>query len=224
MKNVAVFERHGEADIELNGWLEAPWLPHSALIVSGCTEGALPTRLSAHPLLPDSVRVALGLHSNVQRFARDAYLLHCLLATRTPGTVKLTLCRMGADGEPAKPSRLLFRCPDAELGARVRKVFEPVDSLRTAHARERAWPLEIPKSPPPSALRVTAFADYLKCPLRFYLKHVLGMRKFESPKTEMDALDFGNVLHKALENFAREEVDPRFLEFRSDRSIRSRGA
>ena len=206
MRSVAVFERHGEADIELNGWLEAPWLPHSALIVSGCTEGALPTRLSAHPLLPDSVRVALGLHSNVQRFARDAYLLHCLLATRKPGTVKLTLCRMGADGEPAKPSRLLFRCPDAELGARVRKVFEPVDSLRTAHARERAWRLEIPKSPPPSTLRVTAFADYLKCPLRFYLKHLLGMRKFESPKTEMDALDFGNVLHEALENFAREEL------------------
>ena len=53
---------------------------------------------------------------------------------------------------------------------------------------------------------MTAFRDYLQCPLRFYLKHVLGMRKFESPKVEMDALDFGNVLHKTLEAFAREEA------------------
>jgi ATP-dependent helicase/nuclease subunit B len=31
------------------------------------------------------------------------------------------------------------------------------------------------------------------------------MRKFESPKVEMDALDFGSVFHETLEAFAREE-------------------
>jgi ATP-dependent helicase/nuclease subunit B len=217
MKNTAVFEQHGEADIELNGWLEAPWLPHSSLIISGCTEGALPARVSAHPFLPDSVRDGLGLQSNAQRFARDTYLLHCLLAAREPGAVKLTLCRTGADGEPVKPSRLLFRCPHADLASRVKKVFGSVASLRTAHARERAWPLEIPQRPPPAALRVTAFGDYLKCPLRFYLKHVLGMRKFEPAKAEMHALDFGIVLHKTVENFAgdvsvRESQIPEVIE------------
>ena len=217
MKYVAVFERHGEGDIELNGWLEAQWLPHAALIVSGCTEGALPARISAHPFLPDSARIALGLHNNLQRFARDAYVLHCLLATRQPGSVKLTLSRVGPDGEPAKPSRLLFRCPDAELSFRVRKVFGSVESLRTSHARERSWLLEIPQRPPPSTLRVTAFGDYLKCPLRFYLKHVLGMRKFDSPKFEMDPLDFGSVFHKTLERFAlhesvRDSSDPKEIE------------
>jgi len=203
MKSIAVFERHSGTNIELNGWLEAPWLPHSALIVSGCTEGALPARVSAHPFLPDSLRIGLGLQSNAQRFARDIYLLHCLLAAREPGAVKLTLCRTGADGEPTKPSRLLFRCPDAELDSRVRKLFGPVASLRTSHARERAWPLEIPQRPAPTTLRVTAFGDYLKCPLRFYLKHVLRMRKFETQKTEMHAIDFGIVFHKTVENFSK---------------------
>ncbi len=205
MKNVAVFEPHDEGDIELNGWLEAPWLPHAALVVSGCTEGALPARIAAHPFLPDSARVALGLHNNAQRMARDAYLLRCLVATRRAGAIKLTLSRVGADGEPAKPSRLLFRCPDAELASRVKKAFGPVESLRTSHARERTWRLEIPQRPPPATLRVTAFGDYLKCPLRFYLKHVLEMRRFDSPKFEMDALDFGSVFHETLERFARDE-------------------
>jgi hypothetical protein len=89
MKNVAVFEPHGEANIDLNGWLEAQWLPDSALIISGCNEGALPARISGHPFLPDSICASLGLHHNVQRFVRDAYLLYCLLATRRPGRLSL---------------------------------------------------------------------------------------------------------------------------------------
>ena len=206
MKRIAVFERHSGTEVELNGWLEAPWLPHSALILSGCTEGALPARVSAHPFLPDFLRRRLDLQSNAQRFARDTYLLHCLLAAREPGAVKLTLCRTGADGEPTKPSRLLFRCPDAELRSRVRSLFEPGVSLRTTHVRERAWLLEIPQRPAPTSLRVTAFADYLKCPLRFYFKHVLHMKEFDPQKAEMNAIDFGIVLHKTVENFANEEA------------------
>jgi ATP-dependent helicase/nuclease subunit B len=205
MKSIAVFERRSGTEVELNGWLEGPWLPHSSLILSGCTEGALPARVSAHPFLPDSLRVGLGLQSNAQRFARDSYLLHCLLATREPGAVKLTLCRTGTDGEPAKPSRLLFRCPDAELGSRVRSLFESGLSLHTTRARERAWLLEIPQRPAPASLRVTAFGDYLKCPLRFYFKHILHMKEFDPLKTEMNAMDFGIVLHKTVENFANEE-------------------
>ena len=60
MKNLAVFGPHGEDDIDLNGWLEAQWLPNSSLIVSGCTEGALPARIVGHPFVPDSVRVGLA--------------------------------------------------------------------------------------------------------------------------------------------------------------------
>lgn len=205
MKSIAVFEPRSGTEVELNGWLESLWLPHSALILSGCTEGAIPARVSAHPLLPDSLRAGLGLQSNAQRFARDIYLLHCLLAVREPGAVKLTLCRTRVDGEPAKPSRLLFRCPDAELCSRVGRLFAPGLSLRAAHARKRAWPLEIPRRPAPDSLRVTAFGDYLKCPLRFYFKHVLNMREFDPLKTEMNAMDFGIVLHKTVENFANEE-------------------
>ena len=205
MKSIAVFERRSGTEIELNGWLETPWLPQSALVLSGCTEGALPARVSAHPFLPDSLRRALGMQSNALRFARDTYLLHCLLATREPGAVKLALCRTGADGEPAKPSRLLFRCTDAELRSRVTSIFSPGISLRTTHPRKRAWPLEIPQRPAPTSLRVTAFGDYLKCPLRFYFKHVLHMREFDPQKTEMNAIDFGIVLHTIVENFANDQ-------------------
>lgn len=200
----AIYDSHGEQAVELNGWLEAPWMPHDALLVCGCTEGALPSQITGHPFLPDSLRSALGLPDNAQRFARDVCLLHNLLASRGPGRVKLTLSRTGAEGEPARPSRLLLRCDDGELPARVRRLFGAAPSLKASHARRPAWQLEVPQRPPPAKLSATAFGDYLGCPLRFYFKRVLGMEGHDPLKAEMDALDFGNMLHLAIEDFSRD--------------------
>jgi len=201
----AVYGNHAENAIELNGWLEAAWLPHEGLVISGGTEGVLPSQVTGHPFLPEGLRTELGLPGNAQRLARDIFLLHGLMASRPAGKVKLTLSRTGAEGEPAKPSRLLFRCPEAELPGRVKKLFGPARSLRSAPARRNAWLLEVPPAERPASLGVTAFGDYLDCPLRFYFKHVLRMDNFDPRQAEMDARVFGEVLHLAVEGFSRDE-------------------
>lgn len=197
-----IYEARQADEVELNGWLEAAWLPNEALIISGCVEGALPAASTGHAFLPDSVRVKLGLPHQAERLARDIYLLHCLQAVREPGKVALTLSRKGSDEEPAKPSRLLFRCADQELVARARQLFGSTISLKLVHARQQAWKLEIPQLEPPKRLRVTAFGEYLRCPFRFYLKNVLKMEGVDPEKSEMDARDYGIALHKVVENFA----------------------
>lgn len=204
--SATVYGRHDSDAVELNGWLEAPWLPHPSLVLSGCTEGALPANISGHPFLPDSLRATLGLQTNAQRFARDIHLLHTILAARDPGMVKLTLSRIGGSGDPSRPSRLLFRCANKELRDRVKTLFGPVPSLRSAAARERLWTLDLPQKPPPDKLRVTAYGDYLTCPFRFYLRRILKMEPFEAEKAEMDASDFGTALHLVVEAFAKSEI------------------
>jgi ATP-dependent helicase/nuclease subunit B len=199
-----VYESHPEGALELHGWLEAPWLPHEALVVSGCTEGALPAQVSSHPFLPDSLRVALGLTGNAGRLARDIHQLHGLLAARPEGRVQLTLSRTGPDGDPLRPSRLLFRCPDSELPARVQQLFGSPLSLRETFARPSVMPLRVPEMPPPQRLSVTAFGDYLHCPMRFYFNRVLRMEPFDPLKSELDALEFGEILHRAIETFSRD--------------------
>jgi ATP-dependent helicase/nuclease subunit B len=66
-------------------------------------------------------------------------------------------------------------------------------------------------SPPPDAkaayvnlstLPVTWFKDYLTCPFRFYLKHVLGMEELSDEMRELSAMDFGKMVHYALEKMA----------------------
>lgn len=202
----SVYGSHVADAVELHGWLEAPWLSHSALVLSGCTEGALPANVTGHPFLPDTLRVRLGLQTNAQRFARDLYLLHTVRAARGPGLVKFTLSRTGGQGDPTRPSRVFFRAPDSELRTRVKALFGPVPSLRPAAPRERLWQLDIPVVDPPEKLRVTAFGEYLACPFRFYLSRILRMEPFDPSKAEMDASDFGTILHQVVEDFAKSEL------------------
>jgi ATP-dependent helicase/nuclease subunit B len=51
---------------------------------------------------------------------------------------------------------------------------------------------------------VTALRAWLECPFRFYLRHGLKMAAVDPAKAEMDARDFGTLIHSALEALARE--------------------
>ena len=57
---------------------------------------------------------------------------------------------------------------------------------------------------PPTVLSVTAFGDYLRCPYRFYLRHIAGTRPLEDRQIEMAANQFGNLIHDTLEAFGKD--------------------
>jgi hypothetical protein len=50
-----------------------------------------------------------------------------------------------------------------------------------------------------SQLSPTAMVTYLECKLRFYLKHIAKIPEPDTFTEEMDARDFGNIVHKTLE-------------------------
>ncbi|PIU54771.1 MAG: ATP-dependent nuclease subunit B, partial [Chloroflexi bacterium CG07_land_8_20_14_0_80_51_10] len=52
---------------------------------------------------------------------------------------------------------------------------------------------------------VTWFKDYLTYPFRFYLRHILGMEALDDEKTEMNVMDFGSMVHHALQRMAENE-------------------
>lgn len=209
-----VYGTHAPGAVELHGWLEAHWLSEPSLVLCGFIEGAVPSHVSGHAFLPESARVALGLKGNEERYVRDLYLLRCILAVRED--VSITFSKTGPGGDPSKPSRLLFRCPDTELPQRVRALFGDAPSYRGGATRERAWKLDLPRVEPPKMLRVTAFGMYLACPLRFYLKHRLKMEAYDAEKAEMDPRDFGTVLHKIVEDFS---IHPEMRESRNAGAI-----
>ena len=75
-----------------------------------------------HAFLPDALRTRLGLSDNRSRLARDAYRLTTVLHSKD--SVRLIAGRRTAEGDPLRPSRLMFRVPEEQLPTRVLHFLE----------------------------------------------------------------------------------------------------
>lgn len=214
LRDSRLYPDNTEADRVLHGWLELPWQEAPHLAVAGLNEGMAPDNITGDPWLPNSVRSALGLKTNAVRLARDSYLLTSMIECRRGGgSVLLLAARESSAGDPLKPSRLLLRCPDDELAARALRLFpkeEMEDERPSPPAWHRAWKLRVPApdrdSEVFSKMSVTQFVDYLSCPFRFYLKHVLRMEPFDAARDEMNARDFGSLIHDSIQRLHENET------------------
>lgn len=194
--------------IDLEGWLELQWNEAAHVIVAGMNEGKAPARLGNETFLPESLRKALGLRTNDDRYGRDVYLMRSLFESRCDtGSVVLLAAKTTARGDPLLPSRILFRCTDEELPGRAAKLFGPPADSRSSVPSTVSFRLsadaplgDAPSAP--SAVSVTALRDYLACPFRFYLKHVLRLESMDDRKRELDGLDFGSLVHQVLNTMA----------------------
>jgi ATP-dependent helicase/nuclease subunit B len=217
LKSEPVFDSSASGDVELSGWLEAPWIEAVRLSLCGCVEGCLPSSVNGHPFLPDSKRRPLGLADNSSRFARDAYLFQCLSFARSNEEFRASFSRFDAEGSPALPSSLFLRCGEDALSERVLELFGDLPSGKNRARRVNSWKWNLPERQRQKVVKIspTDFSDYLACPFRFYLKKVLKLDVFISDAREMDAKNFGILVHEALEKFGnanRNESDPAAIE------------
>ena len=197
-------------EIEMLGWLELPLDDAPALVITGLNEGIVPASQNGDPFLPDRLRTALALDDNDRRYARDCYALCVLAASRSQ--LRLIAGRRTSERDPLAPSRLLLACPAEEQAARGAGVLLARSSwVATAAAKQPpgrprperiAGPAPAPLARKVTSLRVTEFRDFLACPYRYYLRHRLGLQAVDDASEELDAGQFGGLLHDVLKQFA----------------------
>lgn len=208
------FEDKAEGAVELQGWLELLWEDAPHLVVAGLNDGKVPESIVGDAFLPEGLRESIGLKTNAARFARDAYLLQALAGSRSgeAGRLDILVGKVSESGDPLRPSRLLLRCPDERLPGRVAWLFREVEAEQSSLPWTRTWTLKPAVVAPPIRVSVTGLRDWLRCPFRFYLRHALRMRRVEPEKAELDARDFGTLIHAAVQQMAspdlRDLVDP----------------
>ncbi|HTN77872.1 MAG TPA: PD-(D/E)XK nuclease family protein [Pirellulaceae bacterium] len=195
--------------LEMLGWLELPLDDAPALIVTTFNEGFVPSSRSADMFLPNRLRQHLGLNDSQRSYARDAYALCLLLATREHLT--LIVGRHDHDRNPLAPSRLLFASNQATIAQRALRFFRELPparpklllggSILPRSESHLEVPLPEPLPAPLEYLRVTDFRSYLACPYRFYLKRVLGLKSLDDAAEELDGGRFGDLLHTVLQAF-----------------------
>ena len=217
-----LFERRlGEATYELepdegetiltDGWLELPFLDVDEVVVSGFAEGRVPESVVGHAFLPDSLRRGLGLPDNASRTARDRTILAMALACRRPEAVTLFFHSVDGKGDVLKPSRLLFDCrDDAEFVRRVAWLYAArAGTGETPPADLPArWKINLPVPPEHKDLNKTSpssLDQYLHCPFTYFLRKTFGESE-DYRAEELDASEFGNLAHNALEAWGSGEL------------------
>ncbi len=198
-----------EDAIDILGWLELPLDDAPCVIFCGAVEGRFPESLNADSLLPNSLRKHLGLLDNDLRYARDACALTSLLNSRP--VMKLLASRLNAGGDALALSRLVLSAPDETLAARVHAFYDARVPLARREGVASTAPLDaLPKpkhsAEPPASVSATGFRDYLACPYRYYLKHILRLDSLTDEEQELDPLGFGILAHDALRLFAVEKT------------------
>ena len=201
--------QEAEDAVELLGWLELPLDDAPALIVTSLNEGFVPESVNSDLFLPNSIRTQLGMLDNRRRYARDAYALSVLQAVRE--SLHVITARTNRDGDPLAPSRLLFATNDEAAARRALSYFDrssPRPGRSSVTPATGPSSLATPPKPdplphPPDKLSVTSFRNYLACPYRFYLRHVLKLSSLDDHAEELDAAAFGSLGHEVLRRFGQ---------------------
>ena len=201
--------------VELLDWLELPLDDTPIVVITGFNEGFLPESVSGDAFLPDALRTRLHLPDNRSRLARDAYRLTTVLHSKK--SVRIITGRRTSQGDPLRPSRLMFRIPEEQMPARVLRFLERDRGGNRSGTNLASFGLEpgaqsqftvppeklieLGQDEVPTGLAVTAFKGLLKDPYRFVLEKLYKLRRLDDTACELDPMRFGILAHEILHRF-----------------------
>lgn len=204
------FEGEPIEGFQIMGFLETRTLDFKNVIVLSANEGKLPAHRSMSSYIPYALRKTFGLPTFEEQDAIYAYHFKRLL--QRAENVHFTY-----DAEVSRDS----------TGERSRFILQQLlkyEGLPNIHVTEQQYTeklvavetsdeISIPKtaevlqamsrylqgSENGKFLSPTSLTTYVTCPLRFYFQYVLRIRETEEAAEEIDARNFGIVVHRVLE-------------------------
>ena len=210
--------------IHVAGWLELVWDRAPVLAILSLNEGVVPQSINANLFLPNELRKELGILDNNRRFARDAYALKMMAASKSRQNLLAIFSKSDTKGKATLPSRLLFNKDryisqanvffdnDAPLTKYKLKqpdsdAFNPALSSRADAYQwaEKNLSGNVFKGVVKS-ISATRFKDYIECPFRFFLTNVAGIQQNDYALNELPATSFGTIIHQVLNEWANKEL------------------
>ena len=197
------------ARVTVLGTIESRMQMADVVILTGLNEGMFPARGFENPWLPQRVADAIGLpppERKVSLMALDFITLSCA------SQVYWTRSKMSGGNETTE-SRFLSRVAVAasSIGGVMIDNGEQWLARARMHDSMALTPLDYSAPTPPadwSPVHVTTLELLLHNPYAFYARHILGLRHDPDPWENTTAIDFGNLVHDAIEELAKSQ-EPR---------------
>ena len=204
--------------LSILGPLEARMLTADRIILGGLNEGIWPAAPSVEPFLSRGMRQSLGLSLPERRFGLSAHDFAELAANPE---VILTRSKRSDDGPKVK-SRWLWRLQTlltgaledgAETGlsasvryldwARALDYVSPEEVKNNQIERPNPKPHPDHRWPHERKLSITQIKTWIRDPYSIYARYILGLRPLDDLDRPLDVRDYGNALHKGLEDFTQ---------------------
>lgn len=195
--------REDSTGVQAMPWEELILSDAKQLFVLGMNEGRLPGKSETSVFLSSLIRSELVIPGAAEEGTRHRYVMSSLVHSH-PQTLYI-VGRRSADGDPYMIHRLLLDGSARQKAERLLRYFrEPVPQIELARPAAPSIRINLPaieEHPTIDELSVTAFRDYLACPYRFYLRHIMKLKLVDDEPTELDPLSFGNLIHEILNEF-----------------------
>lgn len=189
------------AGVQVMGMLEARALDPERVIVLGAQDGTLPSGGTLRSFIPFELRRAHEMPLRADHDAVQAYNFLRMLQRCRQATV---VWPEGA--EPSGPSRFilqlqheLFNDPTQAMQTMDLVVSMPRPAAVQVAVRKDEALLAALRNRLGKGLSPSALGDWLRCPLDFHLKHVMGLRETETPGLRIEPNVLGDALHAAME-------------------------
>ncbi|MBD25715.1 MAG: double-strand break repair protein AddB [Candidatus Marinimicrobia bacterium] len=193
--------------LHILGPLEARLQRFDVLILAGLNEGTWPNEAEAGPWMSRPMRRKFGLPSPERRIGLAAHdITQALCGPRVVLTRSVKV-----NGTPTVPSRWLMRLERAVEAAGLSKAFKKEAGDWLSWASKLTQPDSYQSiSPPaprppikvrPRRLSVTEVETWMRDPYSIYAKHILKLRRIDPLDQEVNAADYGSLVHDALRRF-----------------------
>jgi ATP-dependent helicase/nuclease subunit B len=213
------FEGHPLLGLQVLGLLETRLLSFDRVIVIDVNEDVLPAHEEVNPLLPESLKTALGLAGREREEAIVRYHVERLITGSKEAHLLWQSCTLpSASGIEGK--RVRSRFVESFLWQEEKKqgillpdcvVKAPLNITADAFRKEKglvkgareqrqvrdfisAWSTS-------HGLSASFLNTYLLCPLKFYYHYLLGLKPIIAISEEVDAAAVGEIVHQSLEEY-----------------------
>lgn len=199
--------------LQIMGFLETRMLDFENLIILSVNEGMLPASASNKSFIPFGLRKAFKMPHFTEQDSIYAYHFYRLLQ-RAKNVSLIYNTELTVDGSGEKSRYILqlaHRIKTEKLPVTLNestvsiplsaKVLQPRE-IKVAKSAEVITQVEhlLFERSSERPISPTLVLDYIECPLRFYLKRIKKLRKEDDVSNEIDAREFGNIVHHTLQH------------------------
>lgn len=191
--------------LQIIGLLESRLLDFNNLIVVGLNEGAMPPTNPLQSLIPMDLRKHFKMPVPRDKQGLFAHHFYRLLHHAKNCWITYSTSERGNGVE--EPSRYIH-----QIKLELRRVNKKINFKELFYtvtdAEQKSTPVVVEKTPAliqrldeyfEKGTSVSALQTFLRCPLDFYYRYVLGFHEDQAVEEEIEASTFGSFIHNTLE-------------------------